>query len=317
MMRVVNRKSKECGGTMTENKFPVEMILLDQLFANPWQIRKTVEATYIHELANKIAQMGLQEFPHARPMVDRPSCYELVFGHNRLAAYRLLLQRQPENELYKRIPVYVAVLTDRQMFEGSICENDVRRALNPIDRAEAIERYIRVLGADQTQAAHLFGFQSQGAVSNSVRLLRLPEAIKALVRQGLLSERKARRLLSVPEADAIRIAERTVKKPVEQQDSYFYRQLSELKHLSLDQTEQPASRRSVSQAAAPGFLPAWSLLPNPQPATIVPSALAQAKPKTEDMCPRCGQVPRVYRRLDDGWRCGQCNSRVGLITATL
>ena len=137
---------------MTENKFPVEMILLDQVFANPWQIRKTMEATYIHELANKIAQMGLQEFPHARPMVDRPSCYELVFGHNRLAAYRLLLQR-----------------------------------------------------------------------------------------------------------------------------------------------------RSVSQAAAPGFLP----------------ALAQAKPKTEDVCPRCGQVPRVYRRLDDGWRCGQCNSRVGLITATV
>lgn len=300
---------------MAENKFPVEMIGLDQLLANPWQIRKTVEAAYIHELANKIAQMGLQEFPHARPMANRPGYYELVFGHNRLAAYRLLLQRQPDNERYKRIPVFVTDLTDRQMFEGSICENDGRRALNPIDRAEAIERYIRMLGADQTQAAHLFGFQSQGAVSNSVRLLRLPEAIKALVRQGLISERKARRLLSVPEADAIRIAERTVKRPIEQQDNYFYRQLSELKHLSMDQMEEPNLRSAGTLRTTPTFLPALSLLPNSQPAMIMPSTLTQAKPKTDDACPRCGQVPRVYRRLDDGWRCGQCNSRVELKVA--
>ena len=178
-------------------------ISLDQLKPNPWQTRTDLDAAHIARLAEDIRSNGLLQVPLARP---NHTGYELAFGHNRLAAYKLLADQQSLNE-FTQMPVDVRELTDRQMSDFAASENAQRKNLSAIETAQAIMRRINDFNLTQLEAAKPFGYTSQGAVSNLLRLLGLPLAAQAFVHEGKLAERHARELLVVSQIAPTRAEE--------------------------------------------------------------------------------------------------------------
>ena len=171
---------------------------------NPWQPRLTMDPASILELADDIKANGLMQPPTARS-INRH--YELAFGHRRFEAWKLAHPGQP-------MPVNVTDLTDRQMALQAAAENGQRADLNQIERAKNIERLMEEFDLSQIVAGKLYGLNSQGAVSNLVRLLDLPDKVQKMLINGQLAERQARALLAVSEFnidEAVKMAEALVK----------------------------------------------------------------------------------------------------------
>ena len=152
---------------------------------NPWQPRTAIDPDAVAELANSILTQGLLQPPVARSINGH---YELAFGHRRFLAWQSARPGEP-------MPLLVETLSDRQMAEHAAVENAARRDLNPIERAHAIKRLMAEFAMTQVEAGALFGLASQGAVSNALRLLALPEPVLDHVAAGDLPERLARQLV--------------------------------------------------------------------------------------------------------------------------
>ena len=171
-----------------------DLVLPKLLDDNPWQVRGAPDPAYLRALADDIQARGLLNPPRVRPHPTQITRYQIASGHNRRSAWALACPDQP-------MPVYVAALDDRAMAEEAIAENVQRLDLNPVERARALQRYLDEFKATQAEAAKLFGLESQGAVSNILRLLRLPADVLAVVARGELAERDARRLVPVVRFD--------------------------------------------------------------------------------------------------------------------
>ena len=237
---------------------------LDIIHANPHQLR-CINPVEVQRFAERIRHVGLQSPPQARPHPRLPNHYELVFGHTRLAAYRLLRERYPDDPRYERMPLHKVGLTDRGMFEGMIAENVDRADLSPIERAEAMALHCERFGATQVQTGLLFGI-TQGAVSNTLRLLRLPKPVRDLIHSGQLTERAARLLIDLPDEDAIRIALGAVRRRDEvRSDVYVHQQLRALGR-TRTRAERPTKPLDV---AAVGRCPhCGQALPLPTPRPV-------------------------------------------------
>jgi len=131
---------------------------------------------------------GAQDFLHD----EREARVQLAAGHRRLKAFRQLAES--EGEEYFTFPVDVAVLDDAAMADIAWMENDDREDISPIEEALAIERVIEELGWTQAKVGYRWGL-TQGAVSNKLRLLKLPEIIRDDIGRGWLTERHGRALL--------------------------------------------------------------------------------------------------------------------------
>jgi ParB/RepB/Spo0J family partition protein len=202
---------------------------LDQVSNNPWQTRVIEDNAHVVSLAESIAASGLLQTPLARPHPDgkfppgHPDVHvQLAFGHSRLAAYRLLASgavpdMDPRD--WQAMPVEIRDLTDRQMSDLAAEENTRRKNLSAIEIAAAIQKRMADFHLTQLEAGAPFGYKSQGAVANLLRLLALPEAVQASIHNGELPERAARELLLVNRLDpaqAARIAGQAMK--VEERD---------------------------------------------------------------------------------------------------
>lgn len=185
---------------------PIELIE-----ANPYQTRQGLpDPGNIEELAADIRQNGLLQTPVGRALLDdrpveplpelmtKPGWkVQLAFGHNRLAAFRLLASAEPgAGEQWRTMPLELGPLTDMQMADFAWSENERRRDLNPLERALAIQKRMESFGWDQKTAAAHLGV-SAPVVSNALRLLRLPEDVKAKLGTGQMSERAAVALLEL------------------------------------------------------------------------------------------------------------------------
>lgn len=166
-------------------------IAIDHIRANPWQTRLADDPEHIQRLADDIAANGLLQTPLARAVNGH---YELAFGHSRLAAWKIAKPQEP-------FPLDVKPLSDRQLSDFAASENAQRRNLSAIETAIAIDRRIRDFKLTQLEAAKPFGIESQGGVSNLLRLLKLPEPVRALVQAGKLPERHARQLIPLAKAN--------------------------------------------------------------------------------------------------------------------
>lgn len=186
-------------------------IPLDRITPNPWQTRQgDPDLDYIKELALDIANNGLLQNPVGRLAKDVDLTYstgslilqklteedltiQLAFGHNRLAAYRWIQDVQPSTNIpgdWTAMPVDLRPLTDEQMANMAWSENEKRRDHTPIERALAIQKRMADFGWTQQQIAEHLGI-SRPAVSNALRLLKLPENITAALASGKISERVA------------------------------------------------------------------------------------------------------------------------------
>jgi len=157
----------------------------EMLQPNPLQPRGLINADSLRDLVDSIKEHGILE-----PLVvaKTPAGYQIIAGERRWRASKLLGLRT--------VPVLIKETTARGMLEMAIVENVQREDLNPIERAQAFERLIEEFGLPVSEIAKRVG-KSDAYVSNSLRLLSLPDAIKDGLMSGAVSEGHARALVGL------------------------------------------------------------------------------------------------------------------------
>ncbi len=176
------------------------MISITDIQKNPYQPRKEFDGEKLHELAQSIKENGV-----IQPIIVRQSPvigYEILAGERRYRASLLAGLRS--------IPAVVKQLSDQEMMVQSIIENLQRENLNPIEEARAYESLVEK-GFTHAEIADKMG-KSRPYISNSIRLLSLPEQILSEVENGKLSQAHARSLVGLNK---------------EQQDYFFQRIIGE------------------------------------------------------------------------------------------
>lgn len=172
----------------------VYWIEVERIVPNPYQPRKEFEETALKSLAESIRQYGiLQPLTVTRKEIEKPdggiqSTYELIAGERRLRASKLIGLRE--------VPVVIRAgeQSDKMKLELAIIENLQREDLNAIDRAVALKQLAETFALSHVEIAAKVG-RSREFVSNSIRLLALPEAIRQAVVDREISEGHARALL--------------------------------------------------------------------------------------------------------------------------
>ena len=168
-----------------QNEDQVEKIPLQKLVANPFQPRKLFDEETIGELAQSIREHGI-----IQPIVVRKKGkkYEIVVGERRFRAAKMAQLEE--------IPAIVKDMTEEQMMELAILENLQREDLTPIEEAEAYQSLIEKLNFTQEDLANRLG-KSRPHITNTIRLLQLPEEVRAMVNEGSLSMGHGRALLGL------------------------------------------------------------------------------------------------------------------------
>lgn len=161
-----------------------------QIRANPYQPRAAFNQDKLQELVESVRERGIIQPVIVRQAKDG---YELVAGERRLRAAKALG--------WSEIPAIIRPATNRESLELSLLENIQRDDLNPIEEAKAYERLSTEFGLTQEAIAKATGKQ-RSSVSNTLRLLRLPEKIIAAIRAGTISAGHAKALLSIDDARA-------------------------------------------------------------------------------------------------------------------
>src|SRR5690606_24549928 len=173
---------------------------IDQIRGGKLNPRREFKEEDLAELAESIRQKGL-----VQPIVVRPDRlvggYEVVAGERRWrAAQRVGLHS---------IPCIVRELSDQEVLELGIIENVQRADLNPIEEAAGYRELIDRFGYTQDQLAEVIG-KSRSHLANTLRLLKLPDSVQELVREGKLTAGHARALVGREDAEELarRIIER-------------------------------------------------------------------------------------------------------------
>lgn len=167
---------------------------VDSILPNPEQPRRNFEPEKLEELADSIREMGLLQPLTVR---RREGSWELVAGERRLRACKLagLLQ----------VPCLSIAVDDRSSSLLALVENLQRRDLDFWEEALALRRLIDEWDLSQEECAKRIG-KSQSAVANKLRLLKLPGEVLTLLRDHGCSERHARALLPLEDAELQRKA---------------------------------------------------------------------------------------------------------------
>lgn len=172
----------------------VQYIPLGRIRPNPQQPRRSFDEEGLAELAASIRSCGILQPLTVRRAGDG---YELVAGERRLRAARIAGLRE--------VPCLVAQVWEEDSALLALMENLQRRDLDCWEEAQAIARLISRYGLSQEEAARRLG-RAQPTVANKLRLLRLPEDVRALLRENGLTERHARALLRLQDPEVQRRA---------------------------------------------------------------------------------------------------------------
>ena len=173
---------------------------INDIKPNTGQPRKHFDEEKLEELASSIQQHGL-----IQPIVLRKlkTGYEIVAGERRWRACRIVG--------LKEVPCIVKELTDEENMLLAIIENMQREDLNPIEEAEGLKQMIDTYGLTQEQVSYSVG-KSRPYITNSLRLLKLPEEVRTLTDSGEISVGHAKALAAVKDRDKqITLAKKTAK----------------------------------------------------------------------------------------------------------
>ena len=242
-------------------------IEVDRVVPNPYQPRKEFSEEGLKSLAESIRQYGvLQPLVVSRTDVEKPdggleSAYELIAGERRLRASKLaglkqipVVIRQGENNLTK--------------LELAIIENLQREDLNAIDRAKALQKLIEDFGISHAETAAKIG-KSREYVSNSLRLLSLPEHMQNAIVGKEISEGHARPLMALndrPEEREtlfkeivlkklpVRAAERIARSIAQERVRSYHRKTPEMAEIEKALTETLGTRVIIETNAEGGRL---------------------------------------------------------------
>ena len=179
---------------------------IEHVRANPRNPRRAFMEEGLEELTASIREKGIIQPIVVRPLTT-PNSFEIVAGERRWRA----AQRAALHE----VPVVVLDLTDREALEIAIIENVQRADLNPVEEAMGYGALMEEFRYSQNDLAKVIG-KSRSHIANTLRLLKLPESVKAMLADGRLSAGHARALLGV--ADPERVAREVVEKGLNVRD---------------------------------------------------------------------------------------------------
>ncbi len=177
------------------------VVSIEQVKSSPLNPRRDFAEEDLQELAASIAEKGV-----VQPLIVRKSAglhagYEIVAGERRWRACQIAGLHT--------VPVIIRDLTDQELLELAIIENVQRADLNPIEEAAGYSQLVEEYSYTQDDLAKIIG-KSRSHLANTMRLLKLPASVQAMVREGALSAGHARALIGQEEAE--RLAELVVAK---------------------------------------------------------------------------------------------------------
>jgi ParB family chromosome partitioning protein len=177
------------------------MLPIEQIVPNRLQPRTVFDEEKLKELSDSIREQGI-----IQPLVVSPLSngkYELIAGERRLRASRMAELEQ--------VPVYIKSVDDENLLALSLLENIQREDLNPIEEARAYQELVEQFSHTQDDVAKKLG-KSRSAVTNSIRLLKLPRVIQEDVANERYSAGHARALLAITNLhDQLKMRERIMR----------------------------------------------------------------------------------------------------------
>lgn len=158
---------------------------INLLQPNPLQPRGLITPESLVDLVDSLREHGILE-----PLVvaETPAGYQIIAGERRWRAAKIIGQAQ--------VPCIVKKTSHRGMLEMALVENVQRVDLNPLERAQGFKRMMDDFGLGTAEIAQRIG-KSQAYVSNSLRLLTLPDALKDALLSGIVSEGHIRALAAI------------------------------------------------------------------------------------------------------------------------
>ncbi|SDL45832.1 ParB/RepB/Spo0J family partition protein [Paracoccus chinensis] len=170
------------------------VVPVEQLIPNPDQPRRQFEPEALAELAASIRNRGVLQPLIVRPHPTEPDLYQIVAGERRWRASQIA-------QLHE-LPVLVRELSDTEVLEVALIENIQRANLNPIEEAASFRQLMDRFGHTQEKLAEALD-KSRSHISNSLRLLNLPDQVQGFVREGKISAGHARALITAPDPVAM------------------------------------------------------------------------------------------------------------------
>lgn len=167
----------------------IHLLSINEIKPNSNQPRKIFDEDKIQELSDSIIEHGI-----IQPIIVRKAevGYEIIAGERRWRAAR--------KASLKKVPCIVRELDDEQNMLLSIIENMQREDLNPMEEAEALNQMIDQFGLTQEEVSKSVG-KSRPYISNALRLLKLPDEVKRMVREGQLSSGHARAIAGIKDTE--------------------------------------------------------------------------------------------------------------------
>ena len=183
-----------------DNNNSVTTLGINEVEPNRDQPRKLFDEKALEELSKSIEQNGIIQPLLVRPMSD--GSYQLVAGERRWRAARMAGLTE--------VPVTIREMTDEEASIFALIENLQREDLNPVEEAQGLKSLIETYGFTQEETADRVG-KSRVAVTNTLRLLKLPASVLKLLSDGKLTAGHSRALLSLDdEKEMLKIAEAAI-----------------------------------------------------------------------------------------------------------
>lgn len=198
---LVSEAEYETGGSAASasKAASVTKLPIEDIVPNPNQPRIHFNETELRELSESIQEHGVLQ-----PLLVRKhgNGYEIIAGERRYQASKLAGLDE--------LPVIIKDVNDEEMLALALIENLQRSDLNPVEEAKGYRQLIDASGMTQEALSKAVS-KSRSAITNSLRLLDLPEVVQQMIFEGKLTAGHARAILAVPYEDArIRLAEKVV-----------------------------------------------------------------------------------------------------------
>jgi len=191
-----------------QTKSSSEKIPIHFIYANPSQPRKNFNQELLKELSESIKEQGI-----IQPILVRKKSedkYEIIAGERRWRAAQLAKIHE--------VPVIILNIDDKKSLEFAILENIQRSDLNGIEEALGYDNLVKKFGYSQETLSKILG-KSRSHIANTLRLAGLPEEIKKMISDGLLTPGHARCLVNVP--DNVNLAKIIVNKNLSVRQAEF------------------------------------------------------------------------------------------------
>jgi ParB family transcriptional regulator, chromosome partitioning protein len=167
-----------------------QLVPIEFVRPNPNNPRRAFDDASLTELADSIREKGILQPILVRPIAGTDGAFEIIAGERRWRA----AQRAGLHD----VPVISFAVNDTEALEYAIIENVQRSDLNPIEEARGYERLLQSFGYTQADVARVVG-KSRPHIANTLRLMSLPEELRAHVESGALSAGHARALITANE----------------------------------------------------------------------------------------------------------------------